>query len=52
MFFYKTENHLDSAGIKEEDIYLIVKNVIPNKVQRWGDISFGKSIAFPLKFLF
>ena len=28
---YKTENHLDSVDIKEEDIYFIIKNLIPNE---------------------
>ena len=49
---------LDSVDIKEEDIYLIIKNVIPNKAHGWDDISIrviklcGKSIVFPLKLLF
>ena len=30
VFAYKTENRLDSVDIKEEDIYLIIKNLIPN----------------------
>ena len=38
-FTYKTENRLDSVYIKEEDIYLIIKNLIPNKVHRKNDIS-------------
>ena len=58
MFTYKEENSLDSVDIKEEDIYLIIKNLIPNKAHRWNDISIGiiklcgKSIGFPLKLLF
>ena len=58
MFAYKTENHLDSVDIKEEDIYLITENLIPNKAHGWDAISIrmiklcGKSIAFPLKLLF
>ena len=49
---------LDSVDIKEEDIYLIIKNLIPNKAHGWDDISIrmiklcGKSIVFPLKLLF
>ena len=39
VFAYKTENSLDSVDIKEEDIYLIIKNLIPNKAHRWNDIS-------------
>lgn len=31
VFFYKTENHLDCVNIKEKYIYLITKNLIPNK---------------------
>ena len=50
--------YLDSIDIKEEDIYLIVKNVIPNKAHGWDEISiqmikiYVKSTAFPLKLLF
>ena len=58
MFAYKTENSLDSVDMKEEEIYLIIKNLIPNKAHRWNDISIriiklcGKSRGFPLKLLF
>ena len=58
VFAYKTENRLDSVDIKEEDIYLIINNLIPNKARGWDDISIrmiklcSKSIAFPLKLLF
>ena len=58
VFAYKTENCLDSVYIKEKDIYLIIKNLIPNKAHGWNDISIrmiklcGKSIAFHLKLLF
>ena len=58
LFAYKMENHLDSVEIIEEDIYLIIKNLIPNKAHGWDDISIrmiklcGKCILFPLKFLF
>ena len=58
VFTYKTENRLDSVDIKEADIYLIIKNLIPNKAHEWDDISIrmiklcGESIAFPLKLLF
>ena len=53
-----TEIHSDSVDIKEEDIYLVIKNLIPNKTHGWDDISIRmiklcvKSIAFPLKLLF
>ena len=36
---YETENCLDSADIKEEDNYLIIKNLIPNKAHGWDVIS-------------
>ena len=58
MFAYKTENSLDSVDMKEEEIYLIIKNLIPNKAHRWNDIFIriiklcGKSRGFPLKSLF
>ena len=39
MFAYKTENRLESVDIKEEDIYLIIKNLIPNKADGWDGIS-------------
>ena len=58
VFTYKTENRLDSVDIKEKDIYLIIKNLIPNKAHGKNDISIRtiklccKSIAFPLKLLF
>ena len=58
VFAYKTENCLDSVDIKEENIYLIIKNLIPNKAHGWDDIYIrmiklcGKSAAFPLKLLF
>ena len=39
VFAYKTGNSLDSVDIKGEDIYLIIKNLIPNKAHRWNDIS-------------
>ena len=57
VFAYKSENHLDSADIKEEYIYLIIKNLIPNKAHGWDSIYItmiqlsGKFIAFPLKLL-
>ena len=53
-----TEIHSDSVDIKEEDIYLVIKNLIPNKAHGLDDISIRmiklcvKSIAFPLKLLF
>ena len=31
VFAYKTKNCLDSVYIKEGDIYLIIKNLVPNK---------------------
>ena len=55
---YKMENRLDSVDIKEEDIYFIIKKLIPNKAYGWDDIPIrtiklcGKSIRFPLKVLF
>ena len=58
VFSYKTENYLDSVDIKEKDIYLVIKNLIPNKAHGWDDISIrmikfcGKSFTFPLKLLF
>ena len=58
VFADKTENRLDSVDIKEEVIYLIIKNLIPSKAHGWDGISIrmiklcGKSIAFPLKLLF
>ena len=58
VFAYKTENRLDSVDIKEEDIYLVIKNLIPNKAHACDDISIrmiklcGKSFALPLKLLF
>ena len=58
VFAYKMGNHLDFVDIKEDDIYIINKNLIPNKAHWWDDISMrmiklcGKSIAFPLKLLF
>ena len=44
MFAYKTENRLDFAYIKEEDIYIIIKNLIPNRAHGWDDISFQSSL--------
>ena len=58
VFAYKSKNHLDSVDIKEEHIYLIIKNLVPNKAHGCDDIvirmikACGKSIAFPLKLLF
>ena len=58
VFAYKTENRLVSVNIKEEDIFLIIKNLIPSKVHGWDDISIGMiklcgvSIVFPLNLLF
>ena len=52
VFAYKMENRLDSADIKEENIYLIIKNLTQNKAHGWDDISIrmiklcSKSIAF------
>ena len=39
VFAFKMENCFDSVGIKEEDIYLIIKNLIQNKAHGWDDIS-------------
>ena len=59
VFADKMENCLDSIDNKEEDIYLIIKNLISSKAPGWEDISIrmirmicSKSIAFPLKLLF
>ena len=58
MFAYKTENYLVSVNIEEEDIFLIIENLIPNKAHGWNDISIrmikfsGVSIVFPLNLLF
>ena len=37
-FAYNMENRLDSVDIKNEDILLIIKNLIPNKAHGWDDI--------------
>ena len=58
VFACKTENRLVSVNIEEEDIFLIIKNLIPSKVHGWDDISVrmikfcGVSIVFPLNLLF
>ena len=39
VFAFKMEKCFDSVGIKEEDIYLIIKNLIQNKAHGWDDIS-------------
>ena len=44
VFAYKTENRLDFAHIKEEDIYIIIKDLIPNRAHGWDDISFQSSL--------
>ena len=57
-FAHKTENRLDSVDIKEEDIYLVIKYLIPNKAHGCDDISIrmiklcGKSFALSLKLFF
>ena len=46
------ENHLDSVDIKEEDIYHIIKNLIPNKAHGWDDLSeWISSVLNLLRFL-
>ena len=58
VFAYKTENRLGSVDINEEDIYLIIKNVIPNKAHGWDGISTrmikicSKTVTRPLELLF
>ena len=47
-----------SVNIKEDDIYLILKNLNPEKAHGWDDISIrmiqlcGKAIVEPLQILF
>ena len=54
VFAYETKSRLDFVGIKEVNIYLIIKNLTPNKPHGLDDISIriiklcSKSIAFPL----
>ena len=56
-FCYKTQKRTSNIEIKEDDILLIIKNLNPNKAQRWDNVSIrmiqvcGKSIVKPLKYL-
>ena len=55
---YKTIHFLDYVGIKEENLYLIIKNWNRNKTHRSAETFIrisklcGKTIAFSLKLLF
>ena len=57
-FSYKTPKRISDFEIKEDDIFLIIKNLNPNKAYRWNNISIrmihlcGKSIGKPLIHLF
>ena len=55
---YKTNGRLAAVNIKEDDIYLILKNLNPEKAHGWDNISIrmiqlcGKVIVEPLPILF
>ena len=55
---YKTNGWLAAVNIKEDDIYLILKNLNPEKAHGWDNISIrmiqlcGKVIVEPLPILF
>ena len=55
---YKTNGRLAAVNIKEDDIYLILKNLNPEKAHGWDNISItmiqlcGKAIVEPLPILF
>ena len=58
MLSYKTIHFLDYVSIKEENLYLIIKNWNPNKAHRSAETFIrisklcGKTFVFSLKLLF
>ena len=57
-FKYRTDKHLNSFAVNENDIFLIVKNLNVEKAHVWNNISirviqlFGKKIVLALQLLF
>ena len=57
-FYLRTDEALSSLNINDDHIFAIIKNLNPNKSHGWDNISIrmiklcGKSIAYPLKFIF
>ena len=55
---YRTDKRLNSFTINENDIFLIIKNLNPDKAHGWDNISIrmiqlcGKEIVLPLQLLF
>ena len=57
-FCYKTQKWISDIELKKDDIFLIIKNLNPNKAHEWDNVSVrmiqlcGKSIIKPFKYLF
>ena len=57
-FSYKIQKGISNIEIKEDHVLLIIKNLNPNKVHEWDNVSIrmiqlcGKPIVKPLKYLY
>ena len=57
-FKYRTDKRLNSFAIKEDNIFLLIKNLNADKAHGWDNISIrmiqlcGKEIILPLQLLF
>ena len=51
-FCLRTDETLSMLNISDNDIFVIIKNLNPNKSHGWDNISINISIVYPLKLIF